>query len=129
MAEIYGIMEVADAEGKPTGKFHFVSYSDEVPLSRRVYHRITDKDYGSREEAEACPDAKAAIARAFGSTEEPDTAEIHPDAMEELRQCAVMIRTWMPASFPENEQGQKHFVRVVMESVADVIDRVAPPAA
>lgn len=56
--------------------------------------------------------------------QEDDPAAIHPNPIDELRQCAVMIRRWMPEAFPENSVGQRHFVRCVVESVADVIDRV-----
>ncbi len=50
-------------------------------------------------------------------------AEFIPDTDEELRLSARMIRTWLPESFPENERGQIHFVRSVMESVASTIER------
>jgi hypothetical protein len=50
-------------------------------------------------------------------------AEFQPDTVEELRQSARMIRRWIPDCFPENEKGQVHFVRAVVESVATVIER------
>jgi RyR domain len=56
--------------------------------------------------------------------QQSDPAVIHTHPMEELRQSAVMIRTWIPEVFPANSAGQVHFVRAVMESVATVIDRV-----
>ena len=57
-----------------------------------------------------------------------DPAEIRLDAVEELREAAVMIRTWIPVSFPANEHGQVHFVRAVVEAVADTIERAINPA-
>lgn len=54
-------------------------------------------------------------------------AEILPNAVEELREAAVMIRTWIPVSFPANEHGQVHFVRAVVEAVADTIERAISP--
>lgn len=65
MAEIYTIMEVADAAGRPTGRFHYVFYSDEASTERRIYHRLTERDYASREEAEACPEANAKLDQIF----------------------------------------------------------------
>lgn len=39
-----------------------------------------------------------------------------------LEQTAIMLETWAPDIFPEiNEQGQKHFGRVMMESAAEAI--------
>lgn len=39
-----------------------------------------------------------------------------------LEQTAVMLEKWAPEVFPEvNEQGQKHFGRVMMESAAEEI--------
>lgn len=39
-----------------------------------------------------------------------------------LEQTAKMLETWAPDVFPEiNEQGQKHFGRVMMESAAEAI--------
>lgn len=52
-----------------------------------------------------------------------DRAVLRPNTIKELRQSAIMIRTWIPEAFPESESGQRHFVRVVMESVAAVIER------
>lgn len=56
-------------------------------------------------------------------TEEPDDAAIPMDTWDELRQSAIMIRRWIPESYPANELGQVHFVRAVCESVATVIER------
>ena len=43
-------------------------------------------------------------------------------ALRGLEQTAIMLETWAPESFPEvNEQGQKHFARVMMESAAAAI--------
>jgi hypothetical protein len=50
-------------------------------------------------------------------------AEFSPDALEELRMAARMIRRWIPEAFPENARGQIHFVRSVVESVAGTIER------
>lgn len=50
-------------------------------------------------------------------------AEFTPDALEELRVAARMIRRWIPEAFPANEKGQIHFVRSVVESVASTIER------
>jgi hypothetical protein len=50
-------------------------------------------------------------------------AEFKMDNIEELRIAARMIRRWVPDCFPENEKGQVHFVRCVMESVAGIIER------
>lgn len=50
-------------------------------------------------------------------------AEFAPETLEELRMAARMIRRWIPEAFPENEKGQIHFVRAVVESVASTIDR------
>lgn len=52
-----------------------------------------------------------------------DPAAIIPEIINELKSSASMIRTWIPEAFPANSLGQKHFVRVVMESVAETIDR------
>lgn len=39
-----------------------------------------------------------------------------------LEQTAIMLEKWAPDIFPEvNEQGQKHFGRVMMEAAADAI--------
>jgi Lar family restriction alleviation protein len=48
---------------------------------------------------------------------------ISPDHIEELRRSAAMIRRWIPETFPENELGQVHFARAVIESVASTIER------
>jgi hypothetical protein len=53
----------------------------------------------------------------------PDRATLRPNTLKELRQSATMIRRWLPDSFPANENGQVHFVRCVMESVAAVIEQ------
>lgn len=53
-----------------------------------------------------------------------DPGAIPPAPWDELRQSALMIRTWIPEVYPANEQGQVHFARAVMESVATVIERV-----
>lgn len=50
-------------------------------------------------------------------------AEFKPDTLEELRLSAMMIRRWIPEAFPENERGQVHFVRAVIDSVASTIER------
>lgn len=43
-------------------------------------------------------------------------------ALRELEQTAIMLETYAPEVFPEiNEQGQKHFGRVMMESAAEAI--------
>jgi hypothetical protein len=43
-------------------------------------------------------------------------------ALRELEQTAIMLEKWAPEVFPEiNEQGQKHFGRVMMESAAEEI--------
>lgn len=65
---------------------------------------------------------------ATGETDDQDSAAIDLDPLDELRQCAVMIRTWIPEVYPTNELGQVHFARAVMESVATVIDRVLATA-
>ena len=51
------------------------------------------------------------------------TMGMNPDCADDLRQSAVMIRTWVPEVFPANERGQVPFARAIMESVADVIER------
>ena len=58
------------------------------------------------------------------SEHEADPAAIQTNSIDELRQSAVMIRKWMSEAFPANSLGQVHFVRAVVDSVADVIDRV-----
>lgn len=60
---------------------------------------------------------------------EKDPAEIGLSNTEELRACVTMIRTWIPEVFPANERGQVHFVRAVVESVADTIERALPALA
>lgn len=40
---------------------------------------------------------------------------------ESLERCAKMLDTYAPECFPANEQGQVHFARAMMESVADEI--------
>jgi hypothetical protein len=43
-------------------------------------------------------------------------------ALRALEQTAIMLETYAPEIFPEvNEQGQKHFGRVMMESAAEAI--------
>ncbi len=43
-------------------------------------------------------------------------------ALRGLEQTAIMLETWAPDIFPEiNEQGQKHFGRVMLESAAQAI--------
>lgn len=63
MAIIYQILELADAAGRPTGKFQHVSYSDEA--ADRVYTKLLDKTFNSREAARADPEARAALDRVF----------------------------------------------------------------
>lgn len=53
---------------------------------------------------------------------------MRPSVVSELGMAARMIRTWIPESFPANERGQVHFVRAVIESVADVIERAVAEA-
>ncbi len=52
--------------------------------------------------------------------------------LKSLKRCASMLNTYAPDCFPANENGQVHFVRAMMESVADEIDAYlaehAPPA-
>lgn len=76
--------------------------------------------------SEGCADAMEAAGQA--PQPEYDPAIYPDDAIADLRQCAVMIRTWIPEVYPANEAGQVPFARAVMESVAAAIDRVAPPA-
>ena len=40
---------------------------------------------------------------------------------ESLARCAKMLNEYAPECFPANEHGQVHFVRAMMESVADEI--------
>lgn len=61
-----------------------------------------------------------AVAREYGEI-------IAPEAIDELRMSAIMIRTWIPEVFPANAVGQVHFVRAIIDSVADVIDRALAP--
>jgi hypothetical protein len=84
--------------------------------------------------------AKAIIIHLTGQPEDPTpmllkmVADIRSDpasdgainttALEDLRQCGVMIRTWIPDVYPANILGQVSFARAVMESVGDTIDRV-----
>lgn len=43
-------------------------------------------------------------------------------ALRRLEQTAIMLERWAPECFPEiNEQGQKHFARVMMEAAAEEI--------
>jgi hypothetical protein len=63
----------------------------------------------------------------------PKTNEVTPEfreaseraairALRGLEQTAIMLETYAPEVFPEiNEQGQKHFGRVMMESAAQAI--------
>lgn len=50
---------------------------------------------------------------------------------ESLKRCATILNTYAPELFPANEQGQVHFARAMMESVADEIIAYlsTPPAA
>lgn len=76
--------------------------------------------------SEGCADAMEAA----GQVQQPEydpAAVYYDDAIADLRQAARMIRIWIPEVYPANEQGQVPFARAVMESVADAIDRVAPP--
>ena len=75
----------------------------------------------TKDDRQALADAHNAIVR--GQLVVSDPAEIPLDAAQELRDAAVMIRTWIPVSFPANEHGQVHFVRAVVEAVADTIER------
>lgn len=83
MAEIFTVLEVADERGFPTGRFHWVSFSDES--STPVYHRLTDLEYASDTEARACPVAKEKLDRIFcrgpfAPVREPSQAEIEAGA-------------------------------------------------
>jgi ribA/ribD-fused uncharacterized protein len=51
-----------------------------------------------------------------------DSAQACIRALRRLEQTAIMLERWAPECFPEiNEQGQKHFVRVMMEAAAEEI--------
>jgi predicted ArsR family transcriptional regulator len=51
-----------------------------------------------------------------------DSAYAAIRALRGLEQTAIMLEKWAPDVFPEvNEQGQKHFGRVMMESAAQAI--------
>ena len=51
-----------------------------------------------------------------------DSARAAVGALRGLEQTAIMLEKWAPDVFPEiNEQGQKHFGRVMMESAAQSI--------
>lgn len=51
-----------------------------------------------------------------------DSARAAISALRGLEQTAIMLERWAPDVFPEvNEQGQKHFGRVMMESAAQAI--------
>lgn len=51
-----------------------------------------------------------------------DSAQACIRALRGLEQTAIMLEKWAPECFPEiNEQGQKHFARVMMESAAEEI--------
>ena len=63
MTEIYRVLEIADANGQPTGTYRYVSYSDEA--SRPIYHPLCEHAHASRQEAEECPVAKEHLDRAF----------------------------------------------------------------
>ena len=50
------------------------------------------------------------------------SAKVAIKALGGLEKTAIMLETWAPEVFPEvNEQGQKHFGRVMMESAAQEI--------
>lgn len=68
-------------------------------------------------------EARTCAASGEGGLDNPNQAETPPNPREELRMAARMIRTWMPESFPANEFGQVHFVRAVIDSVAEAIER------
>lgn len=76
-------------------------------------------------------EAQSRAASGRGGLDDPLRAETPPNPREELRMSARMIRTWMPESFPANELGQVHFVRCVIDAVAEAIERflMAPDAA
>lgn len=42
-------------------------------------------------------------------------------ALRGLEQTAIMLEKWGPECFPENEHGQVHFARALMESAAEAI--------
>jgi hypothetical protein len=60
MAWYIRVLEIADARGRPTGKFRKTAKSDESggPIG------LCDHEHGTREGADACEDARAA-ARKF----------------------------------------------------------------
>ena len=66
MAEVFVPMQLADGAGNPTGRWHYVSFSDEEPEDRRVFHKLVDRDFGSAEEAEADPEVRDILAKRFG---------------------------------------------------------------
>lgn len=96
-------------------------------LGRWVVTNMLPPEEAAR--AEGIANRVASIVRAERACRGPmGAAEIAPDTLDELRQCATMIRTWIPESFPANSSGQVHFVRGVMESVAFVIERALSEA-
>lgn len=113
MAEIYTILEAADAEGRPTGRFHHVSYSDEAPVSRRIYHRLTERTYASREEAEACPEAKVKLDLIFMRTRENRDRELAALA----RRCMSRGSSTMPENYRRD---------VPLDLLREVADRLDP---
>jgi hypothetical protein len=93
MAEIYTVLETANANGTGAGLFHWVSYSDEAPEHRRIYHRVTDIVYRSEQEALACPIAAAELDRVFG---QPQAArEPIERRLWKLRDAAEALRVEM----------------------------------
>lgn len=54
--------------------------------------------------------------------------EITDEWADELRLSAKMIRKWAPETFPDNENGQVHFARATMESVAETIEKALSAA-
>lgn len=64
-----------------------------------------------------------AVERVAEAEQPPNDGSVHrDDPMEDLRQAARMIRTWIPDVYPTNEAGQVPFARALMESVADAIE-------
>lgn len=116
MAEIYTVLEAADAQGRPTGRFHHVSYSDEASEGRRIYHRLTDKEYASREEAEACPEAKAKLDVIFMRGRENRDQQL----AARVRRCMDRSGSTMPENFLRE---------VPVELLREVADRLDPRGA
>jgi hypothetical protein len=63
MTIFYMVREIADANGRPTGKYRYTEQSDES--EHAPIWGLCEHEHGSVEEAEQCPDARRVLTREF----------------------------------------------------------------